>query len=289
MVRRFSAVLGLILAAASTAYAGALSTSILNPTALDASGVVDAAFPEGKTAYYVAADVKPGDLMAQISFDGRQGAQKAIDLALLDANARSSGSFWLQGQDAGEEKTRRFAIDSSGKQIVRLEVEGPPTARFRVELGGSALANAAPKAAPAAGQLSRSIFQPTPLANSGVVSGALPGDDKRVTYYVAVDVQKGDLLTQISVASRQGADKSLDFSLLGDDGAPADTYWVHGEGSAEEKTRSFPIDSAGKRIVKLAVQGPASGTFKVELGGTAVAERPPATDGAARTAQASPQ
>ena len=34
----------------------------------------------------VTADVKPGDLLTQIAFDGRQGAQKSVDFSLLDAS-----------------------------------------------------------------------------------------------------------------------------------------------------------------------------------------------------------
>ncbi|HZR82117.1 MAG TPA: hypothetical protein VFD92_13560 [Candidatus Binatia bacterium] len=271
--------------AAGVGRAAALSTSIMNPTPVGESGVVEASFPEGKTAYYVAADVKAGSLLTQMSFDGRPGAQKSVDVTLLDASGRQSAGAWVHGEEPAEEKTRIFPIDASGRQVVRIEVEGPPTARFRVEFGGDALAAAAPKPAPPAGQLSRSIFTPTPVGPDGVVSGPLPGADKRATYYVAVDAKKGDLLSQISLSGREGAAKSLDFSLLADDAAAGQTYWVHGEGAAEEKTRSFPIDRDGRRIVKLVVEGPETARFKVELGGSALVP-PTAASGAATTAQA---
>jgi hypothetical protein len=275
----------LVVGIATAVHAAPLSTSAVNPSPVDPSGVIEGAFPEsGKTAYYAVADVKAGELLTQMGFEGRQGVRKSVDVSLLDASGRSAAGAWVHGEDAAEEKIRSFPIDASGKQIVRIEVEGPPTARFRVELGGSALVGAAPKPAPAAGQLSRSIFAPTALGADGVISGALPGPERKATYYVAVDVRKGDLLSQISLAGREGASKSLDFSLLGEDGGAAQTYWVHGEGASEEKTRSFPIDRDGRRIVKLVVQGPETASFKVELGGTAL---PPATAATgAATAQA---
>jgi hypothetical protein len=116
-----------------------------------------------------------------------------------------------------------------------------------------------------------------------MVSGSLPGPDRRATYYLAIDLKKGDLLSQISLTSRAGAGKSLDFALLGADGAVKETYWVHGESATEENTRSFPIDSDGRRIVKIVVEGPETATFKVELGGSAV---PPPAAATAKAAQA---
>ena len=53
--------------------------------------------------------------------------------------------------------------------------------------------------------------------------------------------------------------------------AAGESYWVHGSAPVEEKTRSFPIDKGGKQIIRLVVTGPESGSFKVELGGSAFA------------------
>jgi hypothetical protein len=246
-----------------------LSTSVMSPTPVGASGVVEGAFPEGKTSFYLSVDVKAGELLTQIGFDGRPGARKAVDLALLEPDGRRADSYWTHGEEAAEEKTKGFPIDASGKRTLRIEVEGPPTARFRVEVGGSALANAEPKAAPDGG-LSRSVFTPTAVAADGIVQGTLPGPEKRATYYLAVPVQPGDLLTQISVQSREGAAKSLSFELLEADARSGESYWVHGEAPTEEKTRSFPIDASGRQVVRLIVEGPETGSFKVELGGSAV-------------------
>lgn len=255
---------------ASTGMAGAeLSTSVMSPTPVGASGVVEAAFPQGKTSFYLSVDVEAGDLLTQIGFQGRAGARKAVDLALLEPDGRRADSYWTHGETTAEEKTKSFPIDASGKRTLRVEVEGPPTAHFRIELGGSALANAQPKPAPD-GALSRSVFTPTAVAADGIVQGTLPGPEKRATYYVAVPVQPGDLLTQISVQGREGAAKSLSFELLQTDARSGESYWVHGEAPTEEKTRSFPIDASGRQVIRLVVEGPETGSFKVELGGSAV-------------------
>lgn len=266
-------ILAMIVTFAGTAGATTPSTSAVNPSPVDASGVVAGAFPGGKTAYYFAVDVKPGDLLTQIAFEGGPGAKKSVDLALLDPSGRAAGSYWTHGEGVADERTRSFPIDTSGKQVVRVEVEGPSTARYRVELGGSALATP-PPAGGATGALSRSLRSPTPVAADGVISGPLPGTDKQATYYLVVDVQAGDLLTQISAQSRAGADKSLSFELLRADAGSGESYWVHGTAAAEEKTRSFAIDTSGKQIIRLATTGPENGSFKVELGGTAIAVRP---------------
>ena len=265
---------GLIrLANVETAGADTLSTSVLQPTPLASSGVVEAAFPEsGKATYYVSFDAQAGDLLTQIGYSGRPGAQKSIDLAVLDADAHARENYWCQGTEPADDSTRSFAIDRSGKQVLRLEVEGPPTARFRVEVGGSAAAALAPKSGPGEGALSRSVFTPTPLDASGSVTGKLPGPDRKEIYYVALDVQPGDLLTQISVTSREGADKSLDLKLLQPNARVGEQYWVLGSSATEEKTRSFAIDSTRRQIVKLVVSGPETGTFKAELGGSALAK-----------------
>jgi hypothetical protein len=281
MARRFAAQLVLALMLSAPALAIELSTSVMRPTPIEPSGVIEGQFPDaGKGTYYFSLDAQPGDLLTQISYDGRPGAQKSIDLALLDADARSQGNYWVQGTEPSEAKTRSFAIDRKGPQVIRLEVEGPPTARFRAEVGGPAAASLQQKKA-AGEALSRSVFTPTLVQPDGVVGGKLPGVDTNATYYVAVDLQKGDLLTQISVNGREGADKELDFALLESDARVGEQYWVHGEGASEEKTRSFAIDKAGRHVIKLVVSGPETATFKVELGGTALVSRPATGDGSA--------
>ena len=265
-----AAVAALCLGLVPAVQAEDLATSVLRPTPVGPTGVVEAAFPEGKTSYFISVGVARGELLTQIGFEGRPGARKAVDLALLGADGRRVDSYWAHGEEAAEQKTRVFAIDAGGERTLRIEVEGPPTARFRVEVGGSALANAAPKPPPGDG-LSRSVFAPTLVGSDGIVAGALPGPGQRAIYFVAVPVQRGDLLTQISVRSREGAGKSLSFELLGKDARAGESYWVHGEAASEEKTRSFPIDASGSQVIRLVAEGPETGSFQVELGGSAVA------------------
>ena len=285
MSYRFSAAAAAVVVLfAGSASAAGLSTSALNPTAVAPSGVVEGAFPDGKSTYFATVDLAAGELLTQIGFDGRRGARKSVELALLGPDGRVAGSYWTHGEEESEEKTRSFPIDAAGRQTIRIEVEGPPTASFRVEFGGSALAGGTPKPASAAGTLSRSIFDPTPIPADGMVTGALPGAGRRAIHYVVADVKKGELLTQISATSREGADKSLTFELLEGDASGGEQYWVHGSAPTEEKTRSFPIDRDGKQIIRIVTEGPETGTFKIELGGTAIAQQPPA-GGAALAAQ----
>jgi hypothetical protein len=68
----------------------------------------------------------------------------------------------------------------------------------------------------AANELSKSILRPTPV-NSGVIAGNLPGGDGSTSYYVAVDLQQGTLLTQLAIAGRANTGKKLTFELLNAD------------------------------------------------------------------------
>lgn len=247
------------------------ATTIQSPTSLEANGVIQAAFPTGgKTTYYFVTDVQSGDLLTQIAYQGREGSGKEVELALLNEDGRVANSYWIHGSEANQEATRIFAIDKKGKQVLRLAVQGPETAGFRVELGGSALLNASPKRPILHNGFSRSIFVPTQVDESGVVSGQLPGNDTRAYYYFAVDARKGDLLTQISYQSRKGAEQELELSVLGPDARVADWYWIHGSDAQEESTRSFPIDSDGRTLIRIMVTGPTTGAFRIELGGSAL-------------------
>ena len=120
------------------------SRSYLTPTPLPKSGVITGTAPGGDkkmTYYYFATDLKAGDLLTQISFAGRPNAPKMLELALLDAQARvgANSSYYIMGElGAKEEKTRAFAIDSSGRYVVRVGVSGVEGTQYKIELGGSA-------------------------------------------------------------------------------------------------------------------------------------------------------
>lgn len=66
----------------------------------------------------------PGDLMTQLSFSGREGAGKEVEIELLDQGARTRDRAWVHGSDASGRTTRGFPIDTAGWQVTRLRVKG---------------------------------------------------------------------------------------------------------------------------------------------------------------------
>ena len=272
-LRRAAFAVGII-AVVSVARAEGPSTSAINPTAVAPTGVITGNYPAGQaeTSYYYAIDLKPGDLATQTSFLGRSGRDKFLEFDLKDPNGKIVGYYSLMtGLDANQEATRVFPIDSSGRYVVILKLKGPETTSFRVELGGSAFPNR--EAMPAVSGFSRSYLEPTPTPKNGVIAGSFPGGEKVKTYYYfATDLKPGDLKTQISYAGRTNAPKMVEFELLdGKARAGRDSsYFIMGELDAKnERSRSFPIDSSGRYIIRISVSGVEGTTFKVELGGSA--------------------
>ncbi len=119
----------------------------------------------------------------------------------------------------------------------------------------------------AADDLSRSIMRPTPVA-SGMVAGNLPGGDGAASYYIAVELRPGTLMTQLSVAGRANTGKRLTFELLDADARVAASASVAGELDPKiEQTRNFPIDSAGRYTIRLTAEGNETGTYCLLMGG----------------------
>jgi hypothetical protein len=124
--------------------AAQFSRSYLAPTPMPKDGSISGAFPGGDkviTYYYFAVDLKAGDLMTQISFNGRRNADKKLELALLDNNGRTSFNtsyYIMDGLDATSERTKALPIDSSGRYVVRIAMSGVEGTNFKVEVGGSA-------------------------------------------------------------------------------------------------------------------------------------------------------
>ena len=120
-----------------------LSTSIMRPSALNsASGTIAGALPggEGSRTFYIAADLKSGDLLAQLSVAGRANTQKKLTLELLGSDARAKHSYYVMaGLETTGETTRTYPVDATGRHILRIVVEGKETGSFCVLLGGSAL------------------------------------------------------------------------------------------------------------------------------------------------------
>jgi outer membrane protein OmpA-like peptidoglycan-associated protein len=148
--------LGLLCAAAfaiGPAAAQNLSTSVLRPSAVDpATGVIAGKLPGGggTVSYYLAVELRPGDLLTNLRVTGRPNVAKRLELELLDGAARVSGQTYVLTEREGQaETTKAFAIDSPGRYVVRLNVEGPETGTFCVQLGGASLPNANSPGCPA--------------------------------------------------------------------------------------------------------------------------------------------
>jgi hypothetical protein len=262
-----------LLAAAAAASAGTFSTSATSPTPVPASGVIAGNYPSGQADanYYFSVDLKAGELATQISIAG--GAQyKTLDFGLLDAGGRRIDAYYITaGANDNNEATRVFPIDTSGKYLVRLTTKGPETTAFRVALGGTALPNrTAPQAT--AGP-SRSFLAPAPVGADGIITGSFPGGTGYTYYYFAADLKAGSLLTQMSVAGRNGASKWISLTLLDDKGRPDKSYFLSRVDANADATKSFPIDRTGRYVLRLTVQGAEGTKYKVELGGDALAAR----------------
>jgi hypothetical protein len=259
------------IAASAAAHAEAFSTSATNPTPVPASGLITGNYPTGQadSSYYFAVDLKAGELASQMSVRG--GAQyKSLDFGLLDGNGRRIDAYYITaGANDNNEATRVFPIDASGKYLVRLTTKGPETTSFRVALGGSALPN---RQAPAeTADSSRSFLAPTAVGPNGVITGAFPAGDGYTYYYFAVGLKAGNLLTQISLAGRDGASKWMSLALLDDKGRPDKSYFMSRVEAKADATKSFPIDRSGPYVLRVTVQGAEATKYKVELGGDALA------------------
>jgi outer membrane protein OmpA-like peptidoglycan-associated protein len=127
-------------------------------------------------------------------------------------------------------------------------------------------------AAPAlAGDLSTSVMRPTPIdADSGVIAGPMPGGHGSTSYYVAVDLQRGDLVTQIQVAGTPNTAKRLDLELLDANARVAGSvYAMAGLDAKGEATKTFAVDRAGRYVLRLVAEGKETATYCVLIGGTA--------------------
>jgi outer membrane protein OmpA-like peptidoglycan-associated protein len=138
---------------ATIALADDLSTSVMRPTPVDpATGLVAGKLPggQGSKSYYVALDLKAGDLMAQLQVIGTPNTDKKIEFELLDASARKIASVYaMAGLDAKGEATKTFPIDQAGRYVVRLTADGKESGTYCVLMGGTALPTAKAPGCPA--------------------------------------------------------------------------------------------------------------------------------------------
>jgi hypothetical protein len=278
-LRNLTFAAGLSLLATAAAAQG-LSTSANSPTPVAETGLVTANFAPGaeEATHDLSVDLKPGDLAAQLSIQGRAGRDKSIALDVKDPRGRVVGyTSVMTSLDANQEAVRVFPADTSGKYLVIVKTKGPETTSFKIELGGSALPNRVLQTVDA-GPFSRSYLSPTPFPKGGSVSGSFPGGEKQIAYYYfAADLKPGDLKTQISFSGRRHAPKMLELALLdskGRAGANSSHYVMSELDATAEKTRAFPIDSAGRYILRVSMSGVEGTQFKVDLGGSAYQPAP---------------
>lgn len=126
---------------------------------------------------------------------------------------------------------------------------------------------------PSAAQgLSTSILRPTAVdPATGLVAGAFPGGNGATSYYLAVDLQAGTLMTQLQVSGRQNTPKRIDFELLDENARPFGSAFVMAVSEARrDLTRNYAIDAAGRYVIRLIVDGKETNAFCVLLGGTAM-------------------
>jgi outer membrane protein OmpA-like peptidoglycan-associated protein len=144
---------------------------------------------------------------------------------------------------------------------------------MKVCILGCALALAGGLAGPLlADDLSTSIMRPTPVdPATGLVAGALPGGQGSKSYYVALELSAGDLITQLQVAGTPNTGKRIDLELLNASARAVDSYYVTaGLDPKSEATKTFPIDRPGRYVVRLTAEGKETGTYCVLMGGTAL-------------------
>jgi hypothetical protein len=283
-MRRFHLIAAIVATAlsASTAFGQTFSTSALNPSPIPANGVIAGSYPPGgaETTYYFAADLKAGDLATQISFMGRPGRDKSLEITLVDPSGRRGGSYYIMGSiDANQEQARVLPIDASGRHVIRVTTKGPETTTFRIELGGTALASSQPPANTDKG-FSRSFLAPTPVPADGVIAGPFPPSQEGVTtsYYFSANLKAGRLLSQLSFAGRKvtqwTVDKMVEFTVLNSSGRSVGSYYIMSSIEAnQEATKAIPIDASGPYVLRISVRGPETTSFKLELGGDAIALR----------------
>ena len=153
-------------------------------------------------------------------------------------------------------------------------MRGPETASFKVDLGGSSLADKITAQAPATSGYSTSFIAPSPLPANGVVSGTIPASRGSLTsYYFAGPLNGGKLISQIGTTGSGSTPDMIELSLLKDDGTCVDSYYTKSFEKHHEATKTINVDNGGTYVLKLSVQGAETTTFKAEIGGNALTER----------------
>ena len=127
-------------------------------------------------------------------------------------------------------------------------------------------------AAAYADTFSTSALNPSQVPANGVIAGSFPPGGAETTFYFAADLKAGDLATQISMLGRPGRDKSLEIGLVDPAGKRAGSHYIMtGLDANQEQARVLPIDTSGRHVIKITTKGPETTTFRIELGGNALA------------------
>ncbi len=156
-----------LVAGVAPAAAGDLSRSLMRPTKLDPiATMVSGKLPgdAGAISYYVETELSAGSLMTQLQVAARGHERRRLTLELLNDKAeRADSTDITEGFADKDETTKAFAINHSGRYILRLTAEGVETGTFCVLFGGSSLPQANPPSCPAP-QTSKAEPAPEPKA-----------------------------------------------------------------------------------------------------------------------------
>ena len=124
----------------------------------------------------------------------------------------------------------------------------------------------------AAQSLSTSVMRPTAIdPATGRVAGTFPGGVGATSYYLAIDLQPGTLMTQLEVAGSPHTPKRVDFELLDDNARVAGSHYVMANSEAKrDLTRTYAIDTARRYVVRLSIDGGETNTYCLLMGGSAL-------------------
>ena len=154
-----------LLVGTAPATADDLSRSLMRPTKLDpVATMVSGKLPgdAGETRYYIEMELSAGSLMTQLQVAARGHERRRLTLELLNDKAERANSVTItEGFADKDETTKAFAINHSGRYVLRVTAEGVETGTFCVLLGGSALPQANPPACPAP-QTAKAAPEPEP-------------------------------------------------------------------------------------------------------------------------------
>jgi len=249
-VKFASLVAAAVLAAALPAAADDLSSSVMRPTAVNpAIGMVAGNLPGGNGAksYYVAVDLKPGELLTQLQIAGRANGERRLTVQLLDGEAKVAASTFVRaGFGTLDEATKSLAIDAAGRHVMRLTVEGEETGTFCLLMGGTALPDAKSPMCPAAAAAAvvappapAPVAVAPPPAPAPVVEAPPPAPAPKVVEVAPAPRQIEVIVSRCEERLRVGSDFLFDF----------DRAQVRPEADGALEEVATRVNAAGKRVM----------------------------------------